>query len=123
MHELSICQALISQVEDIAGRRSASVRQVRVGIGPLSGIEPQLLESAYPLACVGTRAEGSRLEIERTDVRVRCRRCGAQTVAAANRLVCGACGDWHTDLLAGDELLLLRVELETHENEVGTACV
>jgi len=118
MHELAICEALISQVEDIAGQRTAWVRQVRVGIGPLSGIEPQLLASAYPLACAGTRAEGSQLEIEHTDVRVRCRGCGAETKAAPNRLVCGACGDWHTDLLAGDELLLLRVELETRQCEV-----
>jgi Zn finger protein HypA/HybF involved in hydrogenase expression len=35
------------------------MRQVRVGVGPLSGIEPRLLESAYPLASAGTRAEGS----------------------------------------------------------------
>lgn len=118
MHELAICQALVSQVEDIAGQQTAWIRQVRVGIGPLSGIEPRLLESAYPLACAGTRAEGSMLEIEHTDVRVRCRGCGAETMAAPNRLVCGACGDWHTDLLAGDELLLLRVELETRQCEV-----
>jgi hydrogenase nickel incorporation protein HypA/HybF len=118
VHELAICQALVSQVEDIAGQQTAWIRQVRVGIGPLSGIEPRLLESAYPLACAGTRAEGSMLEIEHTDVRVRCRGCGAETMAAPNRLVCGACGDWHTDLLAGDELLLLRVELETRQCEV-----
>jgi hydrogenase nickel incorporation protein HypA/HybF len=29
-----------------------------------------------------------------------------------NRLVCGACGDWRTDLAAGDEMLLLSVELD-----------
>ena len=115
MHELAICQALVSQVEDIVSQRTAWVRQVRVGIGPLSGIAPQLLESAYPLACAGTRAEGSQLEIERTEVRVRCRGCGAETKAVPNCLVCASCGDWHTDLLAGDELLLLRVELETSQ--------
>jgi hydrogenase nickel incorporation protein HypA/HybF len=118
MHELAICRALITQVEDIAVERTARVRQVRVSVGPLSGIEPRLLENAYPLACAGTRAQGSQLKIEHTDVRVRCRGCGAETLAAPNRLVCGACGDWHTDLLAGDELLLLRVELETNQCEV-----
>ena len=82
MHELAICQALITQVEDIAVQRTAWVRQVRVGVGPLSGIEPQLLESAYPLACAGTRAEGSQLKIEHIDVRVRCRGCGAETMAS-----------------------------------------
>lgn len=117
MHEFSICQAIISQIGGIAGPRDARVRQVRIGVGPLSGVEPQLLESVYPLACIGTAAEGSQLAIEQTDVRVGCRGCGAQTIAAPNRLVCAACGDWHTDLLGGDELLLLQVEIDTSEGD------
>jgi len=116
MHELSICQALIAQVEQIARERSAQVRHVLVGLGPLSGIEPRLLQDAYPLASAGTRAERSQLAIKTIDIRVRCRFCGAETVAKPNRLVCGACGDWHTELLAGDEMLLLTVELETDED-------
>jgi hydrogenase nickel incorporation protein HypA/HybF len=118
MHELSICQALITKVENIARQRSGQVRRVSVGIGPLSGVEPQLLEDAYPLACAGTCAEGSQLAIEPMNIRVRCRSCGAETSALPNRLLCGACGDWHTDLLSGDELLLLRIELETQDDLV-----
>jgi hydrogenase nickel incorporation protein HypA/HybF len=30
-----------------------------------------------------------------------------------NRLICSDCGDWHTQILSGDELLLESVELET----------
>lgn len=117
MHELSICEALISQVQAIAIERSACVRRVCLSIGPLSGVEPQLLESAYPLACAGTRAEGSRLHIERTELVVRCRSCGTQSTAAPNQLLCAACGDWATDLVSGDELVLLQVELETRDEE------
>jgi hydrogenase nickel incorporation protein HypA/HybF len=123
MHELAICHALIVQIEDIAGKRPGRVRQVCLGIGPLAGVEPRLLADAYPLVCAGTIAEGSQLEIEQTDIRVRCRVCGAATTATPNRLVCGACGDWHTDLLAGDELLLLRIELETREDAAEVADV
>lgn len=114
MHELSICQALVAQVEQIAREREAWVRYVHVGLGPLSGVEARLLEDVYPLVCANTRAEGSRLAIKATDVRVRCHVCDAVTVATANRLICGACGDWHTELIAGDEMMLLTVELETH---------
>jgi hydrogenase nickel incorporation protein HypA/HybF len=123
MHELAICQALIVQIEDIAGKRAARVRRVYVGIGPLAGVEPRLLADAYPLVCAGTIAEGSQLEIEAADIRIRCRTCGAETTATPNRLICGTCGDWHTDLLAGDELLLLRIELETREDAVEVADV
>jgi hydrogenase nickel incorporation protein HypA/HybF len=123
MHEFSICRALISQIGDVARPRDAQVRQVRIGIGPLSGVEPQLLKSVYPLACLGTAAEGSWREIEQTEVRVGCRSCGAQTVATPNRLVCGACGDWHTDLIGGDELVLLQVEIDTSEGDEGVSRV
>ena len=123
MHELAICQALIAQIEAVAGKRSARVRQVYLWIGPLAGVELRLLADAYPLVCAGTIAEGSRLDIEATDIRVRCRTCGAETTATPNLLICGACGDWHTDLLAGDELLLLRIELETREDAVEIADV
>ena len=115
MHELAICQALIAEVENIARPRGAWVKEIYVAIGPLSGIEPQLLAAAYPLACAGTSADGARLAIERTELRLRCRRCGAESTAEPNRLLCGACGDWQTDLLSGDEMMLLRVELEVPE--------
>jgi len=120
MHELAICQALLARVESIAREYAASVTRVRVSIGPLSGVEPGLLERAYPIACAGTAAEGSELAIERAPVRVRCRSCGVESAASANRLLCGACGDWHTDLASGDELLLLNVELNRDAVAVET---
>ena len=82
MHELAICQALIEQVEAIARQRAARVARVRVAVGPLSGVEPRLLERAYPLACAGTVAEGSELAIDEVPVRVRCRDCGAESPRA-----------------------------------------
>ena len=111
MHELAVCQALLEQVEAIAQRRSARITRVRLAVGPLSGVEPALLERAYPLACAGTAAEGSKLDISTAPVRVRCRTCGVESAASANRLLCGECGDWRTELASGDELLLLDVEL------------
>jgi hydrogenase nickel incorporation protein HypA/HybF len=119
MHELAICRALVSQVNEIARSRAARVHSVRVALGPLAGIEPQLLAQAYPLAGAGTAAAGSRLAIETTPLRVRCRACGTETTPVPNRLVCGACGDWRTDLLAGDEMLLLSVELDVPEPAEG----
>jgi len=112
MHELAICQALLAQVEEIARGHAGKVTRVRLSVGPLSGVEPGLLERAYPLACAGTAAEGSELAIEQRPVRVRCR---AESAASANRLLCGECGSWRTDLASGDELLLLKVELATEE--------
>lgn len=113
MHELSICQALVRKMTELAREHSASrVVEARIAIGPLSGVEPRLIENAYPLACAGTPAEGSRLAIEQRPLRVRCQVCNEESPAASSRLVCAHCGDWRTDLIGGDELLLLQVEFE-----------
>ncbi|HHJ17983.1 MAG TPA: hydrogenase maturation nickel metallochaperone HypA [Gammaproteobacteria bacterium] len=119
MHELSVCQALIAQVEELAQREKAQqVECVRVGIGPLSGVEPQLLQRAYPLAAAGTLAEGSVLDIEDRPVRVNCQMCGKNSDASANRLLCAHCGDWRTTLISGDELILVQVEFTREEDYV-----
>ena len=116
MHELSICQALISQLETLAReQRARRVLSLVVGVGPLSGVEAHLLKQAYPVAAAGTLAEESELDIEDRPIRVRCKTCGEDSDAAVNRLLCALCGDWRTELLSGDELVLTRVEFEREQ--------
>ena len=113
MHELSVCEALVDQLRDLAAREAAQrVTRVLLRIGPYAGVVPDLLEHAFPVASAGTVAEGAVLGIEDAPVRVRCRACGAETAPEPGRLVCGSCGDYRTDLLSGDEMLLVSVELE-----------
>ncbi|MBI5462730.1 MAG: hydrogenase maturation nickel metallochaperone HypA [Gammaproteobacteria bacterium] len=120
MHELSVCQALVRQLDEIVQReRAIRITQVVVRIGPLSGVEAQLLRQAYPVASAGTPAAHAELILETLPIRVACESCGAETNATANRLICGVCGDYHTRLLSGDELLLAQVELE--RDELATA--
>ena len=111
MHELSVCQDIVAQVEQIAIEQQAQVCSITLKIGPLSGVEPALIEQAYPLAVAGTHLSGARLVIDLLPVRVHCRRCLQDTDAAPNRMLCAKCGDWRTELLSGDELLLASVEL------------
>ena len=125
MHELSICHALLLQVERVAGEQGAGkVTAIVLRVGPLSGVEPELLCRAYPLAAAGTIAADARLEILKSDVLVRCSQCGHETTVTANRLLCGHCGDFRTRLVRGDEMTLQSLELEkphvprnTHANQ------
>lgn len=113
MHELSVCQGLLSQVEAIAREHAADkVTAITLQIGPLSGVEPALLQQAFTLARAGGVAAEAALVIEALPVRVSCENCGRESEAAPNRLLCGHCGDYHTRLLSGDEMLLMRVELD-----------
>jgi len=117
MHELSICQALIKQVEEIAKNHNAQhVISISVQVGPLSGAEAPLLKRAYPLAAVGSLAEHAELLLETMPIRVRCNICHEESEASANRLLCGICGDFHTELISGDEMLLASIELDKNVN-------
>jgi len=113
MHELSICNALLDQVERIARERGAGrVTRIVLRIGPLSGVEPELLRHAYPLAAASTVAEHAELVIEQAEVVVSCTECGAESSVQVNQLLCSRCGDFRTRLISGDELILQRVELD-----------
>ncbi len=118
MHELSICYALMQQVESIAAREQAQrVTLIRLQIGPLAGVEPELLAQAFPMAAAGTCAAEAKLQLDTLPVRVQCEACGAETDAKPNRLLCGQCGDYRTRLLSGDEMLLASLELERPDDE------
>ncbi|MBI1283412.1 MAG: hydrogenase nickel incorporation protein HypA [Thiobacillus sp.] len=114
MHELAVAQALVEQVDAVIRQHGAThASLIRVRIGPLAGVVPELLASAFPLAAAGSRMEHAELDLVAAPVRVRCQTCGVETEAAMNSLICGACGDWHTQVISGDELLLESIELET----------
>lgn len=115
MHELSVCLSILDQVQSIAAERNAArVQRIELRIGPLSGVEADLLRSAWPMASAGTIAVDAELYIDEVDIVVRCETCDAETPAVANRLVCGECGDFHTTVISGDEMILQRVELEAN---------
>jgi hydrogenase nickel incorporation protein HypA/HybF len=114
MHELSVCLSLLQQLQGIAAeQRAQRITRIELGVGPLSGVEPELLRNAWPIASAGTLAVDAVLSIDETGIVVHCRTCDADTPARANRLVCGKCGDFRTSLVSGDEMILKRVEFET----------
>jgi len=111
VHELSICQALLSQVTAIAREHGAqTIERIVVEVGPLSGVDGALLGRAFEVARIGSCAAEAALAIDTSQVTVSCLSCGAQSHTAPNRLLCDACGGYRTRIIAGDELNLRRVE-------------
>ncbi len=120
MHELSLCLALLEKVQAIAReQRAAAVERILLHVGPLSGVEPSLLMTAFPLAAAGTLAESAVLEIEAIAVEISCHDCGARTEAAPNQLLCGRCGGFRTHVVSGDEMLLASLELLVEDEQQG----
>ncbi len=70
MHELSLCVSLVEQIEAVATREQATcVTRVELVVGDRSGVEPEALEFAFPMAAEGTVAQGAELVIEAVEGR------------------------------------------------------
>ena len=77
MHEESLMRSLLKQVEQLAQQHQAiSVEEIEVEIGPLSGVEPLLLSSAFDrLKDDAPICANAVLEIKTVDLLVKCRDC------------------------------------------------
>ena len=112
MHELSICQAMLTQVEQIAAEHgTSSVDKIVLLIGPLSGVEPALLDRAFSVARCGTVAQSAAMEIRIGQIVVYCNICGETGEVSTGNLICRNCGDWRVTVRQGEELILKSVEL------------
>jgi hydrogenase nickel incorporation protein HypA/HybF len=114
VHEMSIVQSLIDQVEaelDKAGH-AGRVRVVDLVVGRLSGANADSIRFAYQVLAPGTILEGAELQIHLTQAVLHCRSCGAQRQVAELEIRCGSCGSSDTTIQGGQELLLQSIELE-----------
>ena len=113
MHELAVCQALIEQVERVAADNNArAVNEIVVQLGPLAGIEQELLAQAYTVARAGTVAQHAQLIIEVAPLRIQCPECGQESEVSLDSLICPVCRNWRTTVSSGEDLILARLELE-----------
>ena len=111
MHEYSIVQALLDRVEAEAHLRQATaVHRLTVSVGELSGVEVDLLMTAYSTFRERTICEQAELEVQRVSARWECPRCRS-TIARGAQLRCAMCAG-PAMLVAGGEIMLDRIELE-----------
>jgi hydrogenase nickel incorporation protein HypA/HybF len=114
MHELSIAMNLIDLVAEEAKRQGAAVLAVHVRIGPLSGVVPQALASAFELAREGTELARCPLVLEDAPLTIYCPACdGEKPAASTQSLRCRDCGTPAARVTGGHELELTALELQT----------
>lgn len=108
MHEYSLVQALIDDVARNVRGRDGAVRRVRVRLGALSGVDPDLLATAYDTFRPHTVCAGATLELTRVPARWSCPQCRREIVAGERLQCCGG----PAQLVQGDDLVLEQLELE-----------
>jgi hydrogenase nickel incorporation protein HypA/HybF len=113
MHERSLVRALLRQVEKIAAEHPDSqIISVRVRVGEFSGVEPDLLSSAYDDLVQNTALQDAALNLERVPLEAHCEQCGCQFRIERFNFQCDECGSLKLTLCGGEEMLLDSVAME-----------
>ena len=111
MHEYSIIQSLLGQVERHArAHRATAVLKLHVSIGELSGGEVPLLETAYETFRERTLCARAPMEVHPVAAEWACPAC-SRSIPRGATLRCPDCGR-PARLTRGDEIVLDRIEME-----------
>ena len=114
MHELSLIASVFEILEDEARKHGARrVSRVVLRVGVMSGVVPDLLESAFESYKKDTLADAAKLEIEAVPVKLLCPDCGGEAVRADTDFSCAACGSRRVEIVEGRDLVVGMIELET----------
>ncbi len=135
MHEASLVESLLDQIADhvrewqetageplgLAGPPGhslppvsiTSVTRVVLEIGPLAGVEPELVRLAFQRLAPTHGLTGAELAIEWVPLTTRCEACGAVQEHERAVFHCLSCGGGRVGVERGDAVILKSIELET----------
>lgn len=113
MHELSVTQGIMDIVVSEAEKHGFNqVTAIKLMVGQLSGVMPQLIQDYFDLMTTGTVAEGAKLIIERIPAAIKCDTCGEESLIDRFKLRCPKCSSIEVKLIAGKEFYIDSMEVE-----------
>jgi hydrogenase nickel incorporation protein HypA/HybF len=113
MHEYSIVQSLLDSCEENAKVNNATkVTKVVVKIGVMSGVEPDLLQTAFDTFKEETICHDAKFIINIQKVKIECNECQTTSELEKNEYCCPKCQSTNIKILDGEEMYLMQLELE-----------
>lgn len=113
MHEYSVVQALLEQIEDIAKKNGAKiVTKIVTKIGIMSGVEPHLLEIAFNTFKEKTICDGAEFVMNIQPLVIKCRSCGEYSELKKIQYCCQKCGSIDVEVIDGEDMFLMSLEME-----------
>lgn len=115
MHELPITETIlkiaISHAEKNDVRR---IMRIHLQVGRLSDLQDDWMQRYFDHLSRGTLAEGAKLQIERTPIRLACDGCGESYSVEADDDIdrpCPQCGEKNGRLTGGREYTITNMEV------------
>lgn len=112
MHEMSVCEGLLQNLEEIARRENAkAITKVRLEIGCFAGIEIEALKFAYEVITKGSIANNSQLIIIEQNAKATCFECGHEFETETRICLCPKCNSAKILANGGDALKIKDLEI------------
>ena len=112
MHEVSLCQNIIDQINEAQKERPfKAVKKVVLNVGVLSCVEPSALEFAFDVVAKDTPAEGAQLEIKKVLGKAICNLCQKQITINDIVEPCPHCGNACHQIRDGRDIIFQTMEV------------
>ncbi len=112
MHEVSIAEGILSAVDKtLDSEPQTKVTSVTVSIGELAGVEIEALLFAWDSVTRGTRADKSKLLINRINGEAWCMQCAQNVALHRHGDPCPICGGFQLMPVRGHELKVDSLEV------------
>ena len=113
MHEYSIVQSLLDSCDENAIANNATkVIKVVIKIGVMSGVEPELLKTAFDTFKEKTICEDAEFIINVQSVVIKCNECQTEATLKKLEYTCPNCKSSDLKILDGEDMYLMQLELE-----------
>lgn len=113
MHEYSIVQSLLDSCEQhVEANDATKVTKLIVKIGVMSGVEPDLLKTAFDTFKEKTVCDGCEFIMNIQKVKIKCNACGAESELEKNEFLCPKCESSEINVIDGEDMYLMSLELE-----------
>lgn len=114
MHEFSLVKSLLAQSTHLLREHGGlAVESIRVELGPLSGVEPMLVQSAFDQLVNSSPCRGAALNIIEIPLICQCQACDHTFEMEDFRFVCPTCASRSVRIVSGDEFRIVDVTIRT----------
>jgi len=122
MHERSLVQNLLRQVEEIVAEQGGGqVAEIHVQAGDLSGVEPLLFQMAFDEMVPAVFSSDCQLTLKVVPVTAVCSQCDHRFEIVDFQFRCPACQAGSVQVIQGDEVKLISVTINSNHSIEGVA--
>ena len=114
MHELSITQSILDySLSEEKKHGGVKIREIRLLLGPFSGIVPECIQMYMDLLAEGTIAQGVKIKATTLPLKVRCRDCGKESEITRRHIACPFCESLRLEILSSNDFIIDSLEVDT----------